>query len=217
MPNTTEVPEGFQRTADEFTAQLQPSNLLERHYVEKIAAASWRLRRLHHWQARVFEDEALTEDERLNKLDRVLRHETNLNRQVDTAVRMLNNDVPRLYAGRAHADSTPDCQNEPAPRAAATPPGGHDFSERASSPCDASRPDIDANCRNEPAPTSSFSDSPRIGGKGVILEVNPSLTGRGGEPKASRGGSPSRPLTLTANGRLVPARTDAARRLLASA
>ena len=35
----------------EWIAQLQPRNLLERLYVEKIAAATWRLRRLNRWQA----------------------------------------------------------------------------------------------------------------------------------------------------------------------
>ncbi len=49
-----EDPEGYRQLADEFTAQLAPRNLLERHYVEKIAAASWRLRRLHRWQAQTF-------------------------------------------------------------------------------------------------------------------------------------------------------------------
>ena len=82
-------------------AQLPPRNLLERHYVEKIAAASWRLRRLNRWQAQLFEDETLTEDERLNKLDKVLRHETALHRQIDTSVKMLNKDVPQFYKGRA--------------------------------------------------------------------------------------------------------------------
>ena len=128
----------------------------------------------------VFEDETLTEDERLNKLDKVLRHETNPHRQIDTSVKMLNKDVPQLYKGRARdralldtmqteldcredrenelevefearerlkemeasrrppppwttrLDATANCQNEPAPRAAATPPGGRSSSERSS-------------------------------------------------------------------------------------
>ena len=80
---------------------FSPKNLLEQHYVEKIAAASWRLRRLHRWQAQLFEDRALTEDERLDKLDKVLRHESRLHRQIDTAVRMLNRDVPDLHQSRA--------------------------------------------------------------------------------------------------------------------
>jgi len=101
LPALGEDPEGYRQLEAELAAQLQPGNLLERHYVEKIAAASWRLRRLHRWQAQLFEDAALTEDERLDKLDKVLRHETHLHRQIDTAVKMLNKDVPQLHEGRA--------------------------------------------------------------------------------------------------------------------
>ena len=100
LPALGEDPEGYRQVADELACQLCPQNLLEHHYVEKIAAASWRLRRLHRWQAQLFEDETLTEDERLDKLDKVLRHETHLHRQIDTAVKMLNKDVPQLYARR---------------------------------------------------------------------------------------------------------------------
>ena len=101
LPALGEDPEGYRQIEAEFTAQIAPRNLLERHYVEKIAAASWRLRRLHRWQAQLFEDETLTEDERLNKLDKVLRHENHLHRQIDTAVKMLNKDVPQLAQARA--------------------------------------------------------------------------------------------------------------------
>ena len=100
LPALGEDPDGYRQVQNELVAQLQPQNLLERHYVEKIAAASWRLRRLHRWQAQLFEDDTLTEDERLDKLDKVLRHETHLHRQIDTAVKMLNKDVPQLYARR---------------------------------------------------------------------------------------------------------------------
>ena len=101
LPALGEDPEGYRQIEAEFTAQIAPRNLLERHYVEKIAAASWRLRRLHRWQAQLFEDEMLTEDERLDKLDKVLRHENHLHRQIDTAVKMLNKDVPQLAQSRA--------------------------------------------------------------------------------------------------------------------
>lgn len=101
LPSLGEDPEGYQQLEAQFTAQIAPRNLLERHYVEKIAAASWRLRRLHRWQAQLFEDETLTEDQRLDKLDKVLRHETALHRQIDTAVKMLNKDVPQLSERRA--------------------------------------------------------------------------------------------------------------------
>ena len=93
--------EGYRQIEAEFTAQTAPRNLLERHYVEKIAAAFWRLRRLHRRQAQLSEDQTLTEDERLNKLDKVLLHESALHRQIDTAVKMLNKDVPQLAQSRA--------------------------------------------------------------------------------------------------------------------
>ncbi len=100
LPSLGEDPDGYRQVANELITQLRPQNLLERHYVEKIAAASWRLRRLHRWQAQLFEDDTLTEDARLDRLDKVLRHETHLHRQIDTAVKMLNKDVPQLYARR---------------------------------------------------------------------------------------------------------------------
>jgi hypothetical protein len=100
LPSLGEDPHGYTQLQDAWIDQLAPQNLLERHYVEKIAAASWRLRRLHRWQAQLFEDETLTEDERLDRLDKVLRHETALHRQIDTAVKMLVKDVPQLYTRR---------------------------------------------------------------------------------------------------------------------
>jgi hypothetical protein len=100
LPDLGEDPEGYRQLHNAWIAQLAPANLLERHYVEKIAAASWRLRRLHRWQAQLFEDDTLAEDERLDRLDKVLRHETALHRQIDTAVKMLGKDVPQLYARR---------------------------------------------------------------------------------------------------------------------
>jgi len=110
LPSLGEDPGGYQQVQDELVAQLRPGNLLERHYVEKIAAASWRLRRLHRWQAQLFEDDTLTEDTRLDKLDKVLRHETALQRQIDTAVKMLAKDVPSLYARRARAEALDSLQ-----------------------------------------------------------------------------------------------------------
>ena len=101
LPSLGEDPEGYRQLEAEWLAQLPPRNLLERHYVEKIAAASWRLRRFHRWEAQLFEDDSLTEDERLDRLDKALRHETALHRQIDTAVKMLNKDVAQLYTQRA--------------------------------------------------------------------------------------------------------------------
>ena len=101
LPALGEDPEGYRQLEAEWMAQLPPRTLLERHYVEKIAAASWRLRRLHRWQAQLFEDDTLTENERLDRLDRAMRHETALHRQIDTAVKMLHRDAPQLFAQRA--------------------------------------------------------------------------------------------------------------------
>ena len=83
---------------------------MEQHYVEKIAAASWRLRRLHRWQAQLFEDDTLTEEARLDRLDKALRHETHLHRQIDTAVKMLGKDAPALYARRVRDEVLEEAQ-----------------------------------------------------------------------------------------------------------
>jgi len=103
LPHLGEDPAAYQTLADELAKQLAPQNLIEHHYVEKIAAASWRLRRLQRWQAQLYEDDTLTEDELLNRLDKTLRHETALHRQIDTAVKLLAKDVPQLYARRIRA------------------------------------------------------------------------------------------------------------------
>ncbi|MBV9848585.1 MAG: hypothetical protein JO250_02740, partial [Armatimonadetes bacterium] len=100
LPHLGEDPQGYTSLLNELTAQIRPKNLLDQHYTEKIAAASWRLRRLHRWQAQLFEDPQLTEDEALSKLDRVMRHETALHRQIDTAVKMLGKDVPAVFKNR---------------------------------------------------------------------------------------------------------------------
>ena len=99
-PASVKTHKATEKLETEWLTQLAPRNLLEQHYVEKIAAASWRLRRLHRWQAQLFEDDTLTEDERLDRLNKAMRHETALHRQIDTAVKMLNKDVPQLYAHR---------------------------------------------------------------------------------------------------------------------
>lgn len=110
LPSLGEDPEGYRQIEAEWKKQLTPRNLLECHYVEKISAASWRLRRLHRWQAQLFEDDRLTEDERLDRLDKVMRHETALHRQIDTAVKMLNKDVPQLYQRRVRDQVLEDTQ-----------------------------------------------------------------------------------------------------------
>jgi len=110
LPSLGEDPEGYRRLEAEWMAQLPPRTLLERHYVEKIAAASWRLRRLHRWQAQLFEEDGLTESERLDRLDKVMRHETALHRQIDTAVKMLAKDAPQLFARRVREQVLEDTQ-----------------------------------------------------------------------------------------------------------
>ena len=109
-PPSAKTPKATGSLEAEWMAQLPPRTLLERHYVEKIAAASWRLRRLHRWQAQLFEDDTLTEGERLDRLDKVLRHETALHRQIDTAVKMLNKDAPQLYRPRVRDQVLEDTQ-----------------------------------------------------------------------------------------------------------
>ncbi len=120
LPALGEDPEGYAQLQAEWTRQLTPRNLLEQHYVEKIAAASWRLRRLHRWQAQLFEDDTLSEAERLERLNAVLRHETALHRQIDTAVKLLGKDVPQLYQRRLREQvledlhvSERECRDEP--------------------------------------------------------------------------------------------------------
>ena len=120
LPSLGEDPEGYRQLQDEWANQLVPRNLLEQHYVEKIAAASWRLRRFHRWQAQLFEDDSLTEDQRVDRLDKVMRHETALQRQIDTAVRMLGREAPQLYRQRVREQvleglliSERECRDEP--------------------------------------------------------------------------------------------------------
>ncbi len=105
LPSLGEDPAGYNEVYLDLCMQINPTNLLERHYVEKITAASWRLRRLHRWQAQLFEDARLSEDERLTKIDKVMRHETALHRQIDTAIKMLSKHVPRLLAARAREEA----------------------------------------------------------------------------------------------------------------
>lgn len=101
LPALGEDPAAFDALLQQLCRELPPRNLMERHYLEQIAAASWRLRRLHRWPAQVYEDDTLGEDERLDKLDKVLRHENALTRQIDRAIRTLNRDLKWLFESRA--------------------------------------------------------------------------------------------------------------------
>ena len=172
---------------------MAPRSLVERHYVEKIAAAFWILRRLRRWQAGLFADETLTENERLDKLEKALRHETALNRQVDTALKMLNKDVPEFFKGRPREQALPDagpaeperggnCENELV--------GEQDALERTSQTV----PNIVRICENEPAPASRTLPHPFREGQceatGRVPPPTPPELGAGGLPLPDRRGPP---------------------------
>jgi hypothetical protein len=167
LPSLGEDPDGYHQMQDEWTQQLSPRNLLERHYVEKIAAASWRLRRLHRWQAQLFEDDTLTENERIDRLDKVIRHETALQRQIDTAVKMLHKDAPQLYTRRLRDQVLEDmhicereCRDEPETDTMISLETSNRLyqlrkantqatNELSEAPLDTVLPDFDDNCENE--------------------------------------------------------------------
>ena len=177
-----EDPQGYEALPAELAAQLHPKNLLERHYVEKIAAASWRLRRLHRWQAQLFEDLKLTEEEALARLDRVMRHETTLHRQIDTSIKMLARELPRLFEDRAHRVALEDlgateayCARNPSTELRVaererelldrpvTPPG-LDLARLDNAPLPMPPTEADTqNCQNEPAPPANSPHPPRAG------------------------------------------------------
>ena len=103
LPHLGEDPAGFQKLLDTLSEQLRPRNLMESQYLELWADASWKLRRLSRLEAQVWED-SLDEDARLAKLERLIRLQTSLRRQLDRAVRMLSQDVPNLFAHRTRED-----------------------------------------------------------------------------------------------------------------
>ena len=164
LPRLGEDPAAYEAFLAELTRQLAPKNLLEQHYAEKIAAASWRLRRLHRWQAQLVEDADLSEEEALARLDRVMRHETTLHRQIDTSVKMLARELPKLFEGRVREDlirrmneTERTCQDDPYLDQWIT----EETRKRSALPTappslDLSRLDNDnapQNCQNEPAPS----------------------------------------------------------------
>ena len=200
LPHLGEDPAGYQTLADELAKQLAPQNLLEHHYVEKIAAASWRLRRLQRWQAQLYEDDTLTEDERLNRLDKTLRHETALHRQIDTAVKLLAKDVPNLYARCVRARVLEDAmlsERECAECLEDDAAISMEVRNRlgrirkatelalprlVTAPLDNAPNENTENCQNEPAPAPA-----------PPLDLCPSLTGEGA--RHEREGSPSEAIT----------------------
>ena len=121
LPELGENPAAYDEMFLSLTSEIHPNSLLERMMVEKIAAASWRLRRLHRWQAQLWEDGEQTEGSRMEKLDKTLRHETALHRQIDAAIRMLGGkNLPELLESRARRETLAerglteaDCKDEP--------------------------------------------------------------------------------------------------------
>jgi hypothetical protein len=113
LPHLGEDPAGYKALREALTEQFQPQDTLEQHYVEKIAAASWRLKRLQRWQRQLLDDPEINEDQVLAKLEKLMRYETNLCRQIDTSVKMLARDLPQLLKDRVRALQTQICKNEP--------------------------------------------------------------------------------------------------------
>ena len=223
LPHLGEDPAGYQTLAEELAKQLAPQNLLEHHYVEKIAAASWRLRRLQRWQAQLYEDDTLDEGERLDRLDKTLRHETALHRQIDTAVKLLAKDVPQLYARRVRARVLEDAmlsERECADCLEDDAAISMEVRNRlgrirkatdcalprlAAAPLDTLPSDNAENCQNElqdePAPASSPVQLPQNWGPGGDpsgSSLCPSLTGEGARNEREGSYSGRRPASIWA-------------------
>ena len=102
LPHLGESQEKFDALRDGLARELSPRTSVQQHYVTQIAQAMWRLRRLTRWETGLYDNPALTDEERIGKMARVLRHDAALRRQVDRALKAL-----------AHPPQ--NCQNEPAP------------------------------------------------------------------------------------------------------
>lgn len=104
LPHLGEDPKGYQDILNSLYQQFDPRTLMERQYLELWADASWKLRRLSRFEAQIWENDSLDEDLRLFKLERLMRLQNMMRRQLDKAVRMLTKDVPdaqERYARRA--------------------------------------------------------------------------------------------------------------------
>ena len=108
LPHLGESQEEFEALCDGLARELSPRTAVERHYVTQIAQAMWRLRRLTRWEAGLYDDPALTDEERITKMARVLRHDAALRRHIDRAL-------------KPSPTSPTNCQNEPAPAYTAAP------------------------------------------------------------------------------------------------
>jgi hypothetical protein len=201
LPSLGEDPNAYQAFLDELTAQLKPKNLLQRHYTEKIAAASWRLRRLHRWQAQLFEDATLTDAQILAQLDSVLRHETTLHRQIDTSIKMMGRELPHLFETNAHKEAldhwaaTDDyCARNPS-TAFRVATHERELLEQHIAPPDLdlatldTAPESSEICQNEPPVSEELPAPPELGaGRLLISEPSPRPLGEGRVRDSGQGG-----------------------------
>ncbi len=147
------------------------------------------------------------------KLDRVMRHETTLHRQIDTSVKMLGRELPRLFEGRVREDlirrmneterSLKDdpyldqwiTQETQKRSSLPTAPPSLDLSTLDTAP-------IAANCENEPSPTPAPPESRR---DFPSLGISPALQSRDMSAKCQNepapAPSPLSPPELGAGGR----------------
>jgi hypothetical protein len=112
LPHLGESHEEFDALCAGLARELSPRTAVERHYVEQIAQAMWRLRRLTRWEASLYDDPALTDEERITKMARVLRHDAALRRHIDRALKALR-DTPANCQNELTSDnpSSPVCPN----------------------------------------------------------------------------------------------------------
>ena len=104
LPRLGEDPDAYNTLLHTLHAQLRPRNLMETQYLELFADAAWKMRRFSRLEAQAWEDDALDEDARLTKLERLSRLHNGLRRQLDRAVRMLSREVPGLFERRTRED-----------------------------------------------------------------------------------------------------------------
>lgn len=183
LPHLGEDPAAYDALLLQLCAQIAPQNLLEQHYTEQIAAASWRLRRLQRWQAQLYEDPDLTEDQRLAKLDRVLRHETTLFRQIDRAVRMIGRELAHMFDSRTRQQVLAAMDATEA-QCAADPDLASDVEcrARAERPADPLPPGLDLACLDTAAPADSQNCQNELGETQNCQNETAALTPNGLDP-----------------------------------
>ena len=163
LPHLGESQAEYDALLDGLTRELFPRTAVEQHYVTQIAQAMWRLRRLTRWETSLYDDPALTDEERITKMARVLRHDSALRRHIDRALKALR-DTPELpkrtrlrqlflsrigEGGEARQPSSYDelpKRTRPGPALPSSPAGGGEWA----------------------CPLGGVSSSPRIGGRGAI-------------------------------------------------